>query len=460
LRLCDNPALTQGNGSPVLPLFIWDEEDPYNPGGASQWWLYKSLASLRNSLKTHGLNLILRRGNPLQVLREIIEGHNVTGVYWNRCYDPYCVKRDAKIKEFFKGRVECRSFNASLLVEPWDLKTQAGTPYRVFTPYWEALKAMGTFPDPLPLPTDLKGLQTPVVSDDLDNWGLRPVSPDWSHGLEEAWAPGEEGGRECLSSFIGYSLKAYLQNRDFPEKEGSSKLSPYLHWGEISPRQIWRAVLNTFSSHCNESPWAFLREIGWREFAYYLLYHFPYLPEKPLQEKFTRFPWSQNRQALHTWQKGMTGYPIVDAGMRQLWQTGWMHNRVRMIAASFLVKDLLISWEEGAKWFFDTLVDADIASNSVNWQWVSGCGVDAAPYFRIFNPVLQGEKFDPEGVYVKRWLPELNLLSKPYIHKPWQAPSNILGQAGVKLGETYPLPMVCHKQARDYALEVFKGLPS
>lgn len=414
------------------------------------------MEALQKSLKEHGLNLILRRGNPLQILREIISSHNISGLYWNRCYEPYAIKRDAEIKEFFKDHIDCHSFNASLMVEPWTLKTQAGAPYQVFTPFWKTLKTLGACPHPLPLPANLKGFQEPVTSDHLENWGLRPTAPDWSQGMEEAWIPGEGRARESLTSFLEGVIEAYLQGRNFPGKEGTSRLSPHLHWGEISPRQVWHATLNSSLNDGHESQWAFLREIGWREFAYYLLYYFPKLPEAPLQKKFTLFAWNKNKHALRLWQQGMTGYPIVDAGMRQLWKTGWMHNRVRMITASFLVKDLLISWQEGAKWFYDTLVDGDLASNSVNWQWVAGCGVDAAPYFRIFNPVLQGEKFDPQGAYVKRWIPELGLLPNRYIHKPWQAPSDILGQANITLGETYPLPVVDHKEARTYALKAFQ----
>ncbi|MBL8676533.1 MAG: deoxyribodipyrimidine photo-lyase [Alphaproteobacteria bacterium] len=455
LRICDNSALTQGVQFSIIPLFIWDDEDPYKPGAASQWWLHKSLSSLQNSLSAYGLKLILRRGSPFKILEEIINSHNVSALYWNRCYEPYIIERDKKIKDFFNSRIKCQSFNASLLAEPWTLKTQVGTPYQVFTPYWKALKALGGFPTPLPVPKNLKGYEKAILSDDLESWALHPLHPDWSHGLEKEWMPGEEGAQKNLSFFIDNILQTYKKNRDFPDLKATSKLSPHLHWGEISPQQIW-STLNSYLGEPNDDGWTFLSEIAWREFSYYLLYYFPKLPQKSLRKKFNQFPWNTDKNSLYKWQKGMTGYPIVDAGMRQLWHTGWMHNRVRMIAASFLVKDLLISWQDGASWFLDTLVDADLASNSASWQWVAGCGADAAPYFRIFNPVLQGQKFDPQGKYVRHWVPELSLLPDKYIHNPWNAPAHILKFAGIKLGNTYPFPLVDHAKARLHALEAFE----
>ena len=456
LRLCDNPALTQGAEFPIIPLFIWDDEDPYNPGGASQWWLYKSLISLQKSLNAYGLKLVLRRGNPLKILKEIIAVHNVSALYWNRCYEPYAIQRDKKIKDFFKSLIKCQSFNASLFTEPWTLKTQAGTSYQVFTPFWKALKALGGFPTPLPVPKNLQGYKEVIFSDDLESWALHPMHPDWSHGLEKEWMPGEEGAQENLSFFLDNLLQAYHKNRDFPDLKATSKLSPHLHWGEIIPTQIWHSIFCSYLGEVNDDGWAFLSEIAWREFSYYLLYYFPELPQKSLHKKFNQFPWSTDQSALHKWQKGMTGYPIVDAGMRQLWHTGWMHNRVRMITASFLIKDLLISWQEGASWFWDALVDADLANNSASWQWVAGCGADAAPYFRVFNPVIQGQKFDSQGKYVRHWVPELALLPDKYIHNPWGAPANILKSTGIKLGDTYPFPLVDHAKARLRALEAFE----
>lgn len=458
LRLSDNPALVQAGNFSVIPLFIWDENDPNNPGAASQWWLYKSLVSLQKSLNQQGLTLILRRGDPLKIIQEIMALHNVSSLFWNRCYEPYTIKRDEKIKEILSQSIKCESFNASLLAEPCTLRTHSGSPYQIFKPFFKAFQALGPFPHPLPIPP-LKGYDSNVLSDLLEDWGIYP-HPDWSQGLNEQWMPGEENAHKNLSLFVNQALKGYSIHRNFPGEEGTSKLSPYLHWGEISPRQVWHSVLNYCLGEPSSNEWEFLKEIAWREFSYYTLYHFPELPTTSLRGQFDRFPWSNNKEYLQKWQKGMTGYPIVDAGMRQLWKTGWMHNRVRMITASFLVKHLLVSWQEGAAWFYDTLVDADIANNAMNWQWVAGCGVDSAPYFRIFNPVLQGQKFDPQGKYVREWVPELNLLCDRYIHNPWEAPISALKSAAVELGQTYPLPIVDHKKARARALEAFAKVRS
>lgn len=455
LRLYDNPALTYCDGFSIIPLFIWDDEHPYNPRGASQWWLHKSLISLQHSLKRYGLNLILRKGKPLRILEEIISSHNVSALYWNRCYDAYSRERDKKIKEFFKPYIKCQSFNSSLLVEPWELETQTGSPYKIFTPFWNALK-ISDIPSLLPIPNDLKGYKASILSDNLESWNLHPTYPDWSYNIAKEWKPGETGAQNSLSFFLEHLLQTYQKDRDFASLEGTSKLSPHLHWGEISPRQIWHSTLRNYLGEPDANGWSYLRELGWRDFSYYLLYHYPELPHKPLKKKFNQFPWIMDKEALHKWQKGMTGYPIVDAGMRQLWHTGWMHNRVRMITASFLVKDLLIPWQEGASWFLDTLVDADLASNAANWQWVAGCGVDASPYFRVFNPVIQGQKFDPLGKYVRQWVPELALLPNKYIHTPWKTPPSFLESIGIRLGNTYPLPLIDHAKARLRALEAFK----
>ena len=297
-----------------------------------------------------------------------------------------------------------------------------------------------------------------MVSDHLEDWGLYP-SPDWSQGLAQKWIPGEAGAHQRLDSFLEGPIDAYARDRDFPSFEGTSKLSPHLHWGEIGPRQVWEAALTRSSKSFSQDKWTFLSELAWREFSYYTLYHFPELPHQPLRPAFAHFPWFDGEDMLLKWQQGRTGYPIVDAGMRQLWTTGWMHNRVRMITASFLVKHLLIPWQKGADWFLDTLVDADLASNSLNWQWVAGCGIDAAPYFRIFNPVLQGEKFDSLGTYVREWVPEISVLPNKYIHKPWEAPKSVLESAGIQWGKTYSLPLIDHKEARLRALEAYSMMP-
>lgn len=459
LRLRDNPALIQAADFPIIPLFIWDENDPHHPGSASQWWLKKSLISLQQSLNRYGLKLIFRQGNPLKILEEIITSHNVGTLYWSRCYEPHAIDRDKKVKEFFRAHIDCQSFNSSLLIEPWTLKTQSGKPYQVFTPYLKALKDIN-LPHPLPISKNLRGYERSVFSERLESWNVHPAHPDWSEGLEKEWTPGEEGAQTRLSFFLDHLLQAYQEGRDQASLEATSKLSPHLHWGEIGPRQIWHSILSSKLGGLSNNAWIFLSEIAWREFSYYLLYHFPTLPHKPLRKEFSHFPWVKDERALHKWQKGMTGYPLVDAGMRQLWYTGWMHNRVRMITASFLIKDLLISWQEGAEWFWDTLVDADLANNSASWQWIAGCGADAAPYFRIFNPILQGQKFDPYGEYVRQWIPELRLLPDKYIHNPWEAPINILDSAGIKLGDTYPLPHIDHTKARHRALEAFKIIKS
>lgn len=321
LRLYDNPALIQSAGVPIIPLFILDDGDPHPPGGASQWWLYKSLISLQKSLNTYGLKLILRRGDPLKILQDIVSSHKVSGLYWNRCYEPYVMARDKKIKEFFKSLIECQSFNASLLVEPWTLKTQANTPYQIFTSYWKVLKDRGRFRNPLPLPLNIKGYHEPILSDDLKNWHLRPTDPDWSQGFQKLWTPDEESAQKSLSFFLENLIQTYSKDRNLPGQLGTSKLSPHLHWGEISPHQIWHSVLSSSLGEPREGAWAFLSEIAWREFSYYLLYYFPELSTKSLRKPFEHFPWIDDKAALHAWQKGMTGYPIVDAGMRQLWHT-------------------------------------------------------------------------------------------------------------------------------------------
>lgn len=459
LRLADNPALSAaaGTGAPVIPLFVWEDDpaDTWPPGAATRWWLHGSLTALAADLAGVGAPLVLRRGSPAAVLDALIAETGAGAVLWNRRYEPAARTRDEAIKATLKARgLRVESFNGALLFEPWTVRTKTGEPYRVFTPFWKACLALPEPPAPLPAPAHLTAPATLPASEDLADWRLLPTAPDWAGGLRETWTPGEAGARRRLADFLGGPVTVYKAERDRPDRESVSRLSPHLHAGEIGPRQVWHAARHAASVFPERAAGvdAFLREVGWREFSVSLLHTLPALPETPLDARFARFPWRDDPAGLAAWQRGLTGYPIVDAGMRQLWHSGWMHNRVRMIAASFLIKDLLIPWQAGQAWFWDTLVDADLANNAASWQWVAGCGADAAPYFRIFNPVLQGEKFDPAGSYVRRWVPELATLPESWLHKPWEAPPAVLAGAGVRLGHTYPRPLVDHAAARERAL--------
>jgi deoxyribodipyrimidine photo-lyase len=470
LRLQDNPALLSAmeSGGAVIPVFILDEagEGRWPPGAASRWWLYHSLAALDTSLRALGSRLILTQGDSLAVLRELQRLTGARSIFWNRRYEPASIVRDQAIKEFFNAAgVEAKSCNSALLFEPHTIANKQGKPFQVFTPFWRHCLSL---PVAAPVKFHAQRLPAParwpasLAPADLD---LLPRIP-WTGGLAGAWVPGEAGGRRRLQAFIAAPVDAYAEGRNLPASDGTSLLSPWLHFGELGPRQIWAALQlrakasGIFPSSNGER--VFLSELGWREFAHHLLFHFPYTPGKPLREDFGRFPWAKDPggKLLRAWQRGRTGYPIVDAGMRQLWHTGWMHNRVRMIAASFLVKHLRLPWTQGAAWFWDTLVDADLANNTLGWQWTAGCGADAAPYFRIFAPVLQGEKFDAEGNYVRRWVPELAQLPAKWIHRPWEAPAEVLAAAGVCLGDQYPRPIVDHAVARAAALAAFKEMRS
>jgi deoxyribodipyrimidine photo-lyase len=457
LRLSDNPALAAAVASdrPILALYILDEAGDWRLGGASRWWLHHSLTALAGSLAALGATLTLRRGPARDVLAELVAETGAGAVFWNRVYDPAGIARDTAIKTALEsGGVAAASFNGGLLFEPWTVKTGAGGPYKVFTAFWRACLSGPDVPPPLPPPVRIAAAA--ARSDDLADWSLRPTHPDWAGGLVEAWVPGEAGLQDRLQGFLEGPVADYGEGRDQPAKAGTSRLSPHLHFGEISPRQVWSATQALAGDTSGAAK--FLSEIGWREFSHHLLFHLPHMAKANLRPAFDGFPWRRDDRELRAWQTGATGYPIVDAGMRQLWASGWMHNRVRMIAASFLVKDLLADWRVGADWFWDTLVDADLANNSAGWQWVAGSGADAAPYFRVFNPVLQGEKFDPQGDYVRRWVPELARLPPAWIHKPWQAPAAVLSAAGVSLGADYPRPIVDHGQARDRALAAFDAI--
>jgi len=470
LRLADNPALGQalaGSGA-VIPVYLHAprEEGPWALGGAAQWWLHHSLAALQTDLRARGSDLLLRAtADSGAELLDIARSAGATRVLWNRRYEPSAIARDAAIKTRLRQQgLEAESYNGSLLREPWELKTKTGGPYQVFTPFWRQCLSLSDPAEPLAAPHRLPAPQRWPRSASLKELGLLP-SVDWAQGLRETWEPGEAAALTRLRTFLRHGLQAYPTARDRPDLPGTSCLSPYLHFGEISPRQIWNEVrLHVLAAGGGRGPdqaWRehrFVTEIGWREFGYHLLYHFPETPQQPLRPAYARFPWSSPAFHLRAWQHGRTGYPIVDAGMRQLWSSGWMHNRVRMIVASFLVKHLLIDWIHGARWFWDTLVDADLASNTKGWQWTAGCGADAAPYFRIFNPISQGRKFDADGTYVRRWVPELARLSNDWIHEPWAAPDNELRQAGVRLGHEYPEPIVTHAAARNAALAALATL--
>ena len=466
LRLQDNPALTAAmlRGGPVVPVYLLDEagEGRWPLGGASRWWLHHSLAALDVALRERGSRLVLAQGESGAGLRGLIKSTGATAVYWNRRYEPAVIARDKDLKAgLIEAGVEARSFNAALLFEPHTVQNKAGGPFQVFTPYWKHCQALAV---EAPVKLAAGPIAAPArwpKSLAVDELAMLPTLK-WDAGFAARWQPGEAGALKRLKKFIAGPMAGYAEQRNLPDVDGTSALSPHLHFGDIGPRQIWAAVRALSKDSgvfpANRGAQVFLTEVGWREFAHHLLYHFPSTPERPLRADFAAFPWRKDAKQLRMWQRGLTGYPIVDAGMRQLWTTGWMHNRVRMIVASFLVKHLRLSWQEGAGWFWDTLVDADLAANTLGWQWSAGCGADAAPYFRIFNPILQGGKFDPEGRYVRRWVPELAKLPVEFIHQPWEAPMDVLAEAGLTLGRDYPHPMVDHGEARAAALAALKAM--
>jgi deoxyribodipyrimidine photo-lyase len=461
LRLTDNPALSYAaSRGDIIPVFILDDDTPDMAalGGASQWWLHHSLLSLSSSL---GDRLLVRRGRSQAVLTALIDQFDADTVVWNRLYEPWHRARDEGIKSALKeAGVAAKSFNGSLLWEPMAVLKKDKTPYKVFTPFYRKgclSKPMPRFPVAKPATlTIAKGVT--VDQQALDALGLMPTIP-WYKTIAAQWQPGEDGAAERLQTFVGHAATRYREDRDRPAIKATSRLSPHLHFGEVSPNQAWYAIHAAFNNAFDDKNLdTFLSELGWREFSYYLLFHWPDIQHKNFNSKFDRFPWQTNPAHLKAWQTGHTGIPIVDAGMRELYQTGYMHNRVRMVVASFLVKNLLIDWRHGERWFWQTLLDADMASNAASWQWVAGSGADAAPYFRIFNPVLQGEKFDKEGKYVSQYCPELSQLPAKFIHQPWQAPQAVLQASGVELGQHYPLPIVDLKATRLRSLEAFSQL--
>ncbi len=459
LRFADNPALHACADRPVLAVYVLDDEaaGAWPHGGAQRWWLHRSLAALAAEFEARGGRLHLARGRAGEIIPALAASIGAAEVHAGRLYEPWARRRDEAVSQALAaaGR-RLVLHTSSLLHEPHRIRTGQDKPYSVYTPFSRALFALGEPPPPLEAPGRIHPVEDAPPGLPLDALALLPGAPvpAWWRGFETRWTPGEQGAQHRLAAFVARALAGYDGARNTPGVEGTSGLSPHLRFGEVSPRQVWHAARRGGAT----GPATFLKEILWREFSYHLLWHRPDMPEQPLQVSFAAFPWQPDRALLRAWQRGRTGFPIVDAGMRELWQTGWMHNRVRMIAGSLLVKHLLQPWQEGAAWFWDTLVDGDLASNSASWQWVAGCGADAAPYFRVFNPVLQGEKFDPDGAYVRRWVPELARLPDKLLHKPWEAPTPILAAAGVTLGRDYPRPVVEHTAGRARALAAYATL--
>ncbi len=465
LRIADNPALAAALATkrPLLLIYILDEETPnkWRIGEASRWWLHHSLQALTRDIKAKGGDLILRRGGAELVLLDLAREAGAGAVFWNRCYEPHAVARDKALKHTLTNQgVEVTSCSAALMHEPWAVKTKSGDPFKVFTPFWRAC-LQTEMRAPTPAPKRLSNWSGAIASDNLEDWNLLPTRPNWAAQFDAVWTPGEAGAKRALDAFVAERLQHYAGARDQMGVEGTSRLSPHLHFGEISPVQIRRAleIALIHDPSLQGGVDKFLSELGWRDFSTNLLFHWPALPEANWRAQFDAFPWREDKAGFKAWAKGQTGYPVVDAAMRELWATGYMHNRARMIAASFLIKHLLIDWRRGEEWFWDTLVDADLASNAASWQWVAGSGADASPYFRIFNPVTQGERYDADGAYVRRWVPELAGLGNEFVHQPWAAPAAALADAGVKLGATYPEPIADHALARARALSAFVGLP-
>lgn len=461
LRLDDNPALAAAakDRAEILPVYILDDENAgeWSMGAASRWWLHRSLLALNEALDGQ---LRVYRGAADKRLPELVESVGAAGVYWNRCYEPWRIQRDTGLKKSLQANdIAVRTFNGSLLYEPTAVAKKDGSPYKVFTPFWRkgCLEGSTTPRKPLPRVKKLNFCSAPEPTE-IDSLGLLP-NITWYESLAAEWTPGERGAAKRLEQFLKDGIENYKSGRNRPDQSHVSRLSPHLHFGEISPHRVWaKAQPLQKKTKLQKDVDHFLSELGWREFSYYLLFHWPEITRKNLQKKFNRFPWRKDAKALRRWQHGKTGYPIVDAGMRELWQTGYMHNRVRMIVGSFLVKNLMLHWHHGEDWFWDTLADADLANNSASWQWIAGSGADAAPYFRVFNPVLQGKKFDPKGDYVRCYVPEIADLPDKFLHDPWEAPAEVLSAAGIALGKQYPNPVVELKASRDRALQAFKSL--
>jgi deoxyribodipyrimidine photo-lyase len=461
LRVADNQALTEAaaTGKQVLCVYILEDDGQRRAMGAAQcWWLHHSLSALDTTLTSLGAKLVLRRGSAAKILDEMCTATSAVAVHWNRRYDPEGIAIDTLIKASLKERgVQASSFAGQLLHEPTQVKTGAGGPFKVYTPFWRAFSAQPEPRRPFPAPERLNGFESDT-GDALADWGLLPSKPNWATGFAQEWTPGEHGAAHKLDEFLTGGLIGYADGRNLPGIRSTSQLSPHLAMGEISPFQIWEASRHFERQSDPRDMEVFRKEVVWREFAYHLLFHFPALRSENFNTNFDQFPWGAAPEHIGAWKRGQTGYPIVDAGMRQLWQTGWMHNRVRMIVASFLIKHLMADWRVGEDWFWDTLVDACPANNPASWQWVAGSGADAAPYYRIFNPILQGEKFDGDGSYVRKFVPEIAKLPDEHLHHPWDAPSYVLAKADVTLGKTYPRPIVDHNKARERAMSAYKEM--
>ncbi|MAH88429.1 MAG: deoxyribodipyrimidine photolyase [Pelagibacterales bacterium] len=456
LRLDDNPALLEASKhKKIIPLFIFDKsiEEYKDIGEASHWWLENSLLSLNLNLDNK-LNIL--EGNSLVSITKIIKEQNIKYLYWNRCYEPDRIAADTIIKNSMKDlNVIAKSFNSSLLWEPWKIKNKSGNFYKVFTPFYKKGCLVSDLPrKPIEKPEKLFFLKLDTESQNY-HFKFKDRKYEWCEKFEKIWNTSEASARTNFNNFLNTGASDYSEGRNFPSKNSVSKISPYLHWGQISPFRVWQDAKNKMKGQHKET---FLSELGWREFSYHLLYHYPNINKKNLKPQFDKLEWNVDEKLLLKWKKGKTGFPIVDAGMRELWQTGYMHNRLRMITASFLVKNLLIHWKEGEKWFWDCLLDADLASNSASWQWVAGTGSDAAPFFRIFNPITQGQKFDKDAVYIRKYLPEIAKLPNKFIFTPWLAEKTILKEAGIKLGINYPYPIVDYTLSRKRALDAFKKI--
>ena len=460
LRVDDNPALQEALAAceTVLPVYIDDHPTVthWPDGAASRWWLHHSLTALHHRLAAMDSTLVLRSGDAHSALESLCRATGATAVFWNRRYEPAGRDHDTALKASLTASgIDTQSSNGSLLNEPWTVLTGGGTPYRVFTPYWKRARQQVEACTPLPAPATLPLPGNVPESPSIESLQLLP-SIDWDDGLEATWTPGTEGARARLATFLGGPIEDYADGRNLPGSEGVSRLSPHLHFGEMSVREVWQQVHDCVPA--GDGRETFLAELGWREFAHYVLYHFPHTADEPMNEKYAAFDWNDDETLIEAWRRGRTGVPIVDAGMRQLWTSGWMHNRVRMVVASFLVKNIRAHWLHGARWFWDTLVDADLPANSLGWQWSAGCGADAAPYFRVFNPVRQGERFDPAGDYVRRWVPEIAAVPDKYVHAPWTLPEKLHDVVGFTPGRDYPHPIVDLKQSREAALAAFRAL--